>query len=110
MINGNLAVPEGIKGPGYDAYLAIIKFLSDHDLTDTGGCKTFYTPEEWKARGEQYGLGSLLVVVHDGGAVAEVCNLDYENYGLHDELQDALKQAGFYMEGCTSWYSAVYPV
>jgi hypothetical protein len=108
MVNGNLAVPPDISERGQEAYNVIMQFLTDNDMTDTGGCKAFYSPAEWLERGEQYGLKSLLVVVHDGGCLAPICNMDYGNYVLHDSLQAKLHAAGFFLEGCTSWYSAVY--
>jgi len=108
MKGADLDRPEGLSADGNRAYDIIMAFLQSHDMTDPGGCKTFYSPSEWKDRGESYGLESELVVVHDGGEVAGICNLDYGNYGLHDEFQDTLNAAGFYMEACTCWYSAIY--
>ena len=108
MSESDLERPSNLSKAGNKAYDVIMAFLRQHDLTYAGGCKAFYTPEEWKSRGEQYGAKAELVVVHDGGDVAAVCNLDYENYGLHDALQEALTNAGLFLEGCTCWYSAVY--
>jgi hypothetical protein len=90
------------------AYEAFVAFLVKKGRTHTGGCTTFYTPEEWKARGEEYGTEGLFVIVHDGGDVAPVCNFDYEQYGLMEEGRVALARAGAFVEQCTSWYSAVY--
>jgi hypothetical protein len=70
--------------------------------------KTFYTPDEWKERREQYGQNSELIIVHDGGPFAPYCNWDYEQYNRIEELQAALANIGYYLEGCTCWYSAVY--
>ena len=72
--------------------------------------KTFYTPDEWKERREQCGLNSELIIVHDGGPFAPYCNWDYEQYNRIEELQAALSSIGYYIEGCTCWYSAVYKV
>jgi hypothetical protein len=108
MKDEKLAVPTNISERGQEAHSVIMKFLTDNDMTDTGGCRAFYSPAEWKARGEQYGLESLIVVVHDGGCLAPICNMDYGHYGLHDAMQAKLHAAGFFLEGCTSWYSAVY--
>jgi hypothetical protein len=78
------------------------------DNPNGGGCRAFWTPEEWTARNEEYGTDSILVLVHDGGDLAPACNWDYGNYELSDKLTTALNEAGFYYEQCTSWYSAVY--
>ena len=74
----------------------------------TGGCRPFYTPEEWEARGEDYGTESILVLVHDGGDLARFCNEDYGDYPAIDAFQVFLKSKNLYLEGCTCWYSALY--
>lgn len=104
----DLKMPEGLDADGTAAYEAIMQFLRERELTYTGGCRAFYSPDEWKERGERYGLQSVLVICHDGGDLAPALNLDYEMYDLHDALQAHLGRAGFYVEGCTGWYSAVY--
>lgn len=70
---------------------------------------TFYTPQEWRKKGERYGRSSVLVMVHDGGPLAPYCNLDYGAYALHDRLVERLAALGYYFEPCTTWYSAIYP-
>lgn len=90
------------------AYEAFRAFLIQEERTDTGGCTTFYTPQEWKARGEEYGKDALFIIVHDGGDVAPVCNLDYESYQLNDRMITHMAKYGVFVEQCTSWYSAVY--
>ena len=75
-----------------------------------GGCRAFYSPKEWKERKEDYGLNSVLIVVHDGGDLAKYCNPDYESYSDCENLNKALEKIGYYLEGCTCWYSAVYKV
>ena len=74
-----------------------------------GGCHAFYTPEEWKERGETYGLNSILIVVHDGGNLAPLLNLDYMEYDLHNRMTSAFDDTDFYVEQCTGWSSAIYP-
>lgn len=108
--NPDLAKPSDLSPEGEKAYRAFVAFLNAKGLTHTGGCRTFYSPEEWTDRGEEYGTESVLVIVHDGGEVASVCNLDYERYELNGEMIDAMAEAGFFVEGCTCWYSAVYRV
>jgi len=92
------------------AYEAFVAFLVKEGRTYTGGCTTFYTPEEWKERGEEYGTDALFVVVHDGGDVAAVCNFDYEQYALNEKASKALAKVGVYLQQCTGWYSAVYDI
>lgn len=87
----------------------VLRTINNPDATG-GGCRAFYAPEEWKDRGEEFGTMSDLVIVHDGGDLAPWFNLDYGRYGLNDRMQDALARKGLYVEQCTSWYSAIYPV
>jgi len=91
---------------GNAAYDAIVGFLRKHDLTYTGGCKAFYSPEEWKARGEEYGDKSHLVICHDGGDLSSICGGDYGP--MHEKFDEVLKACGVYLEPCTCWYTAVY--
>lgn len=76
----------------------------------TGGCRPFYSVEEWEDRGEQYGTSSELIVVHDGGDHARYFNMDYMDYKSVEEMNEALFEIGYYAEQCTSWYSAIYKV
>jgi hypothetical protein len=74
---------------------------------DTAG-RSFYTPKEWKDRGERYGLQSELIVVHDGGDLASFFNPDYGSWKLQSAMDAALEKVGYYAEPCTSWYTAIY--
>lgn len=102
--------PKGLSTDGNRAYDTFVAFLIGADATYTGGCTAFYSPQEWVKRGESYGARSVLIVVHDGGDISEICNLDKENYELNDRMNAALQAAGFYFEACTSWYGAIYKV
>jgi hypothetical protein len=102
--------PEGLSQAGGRAQEAIMKVLEAHDSAHSGGQRVFYTPEEWRSRGEQYGRGSELVIVHDGGSHAPFFNHDYMAYEFIEEIQTALQPLGLFVEQCTSWYSAVYKV
>jgi len=73
-----------------------------------GGCRAFYTAKEWQERGEDYGQGADLIIVHDGGDQAPFFNIDYMAYDAMEEMRQALEEVGAYAEQCTSWYSAIY--
>ncbi len=102
-------IPTGLSEQGRDAAKAIVEFLTENNITDHGGGGKFYTPREWRERGEEYGTNSLLIVTHDGGDHAVAFNWDYEQYELMEQLRERLSKIGVYVEQCTSWYSAVYP-
>jgi len=79
-------------------------------LNDWLSGTALYSPKAWAERGEDYGFDSLLVIVHDGGAFAPLCNYNYCDYVSIEQFNAALKAEGLYVEGCTCWYSAVYAV
>jgi hypothetical protein len=101
-------IPADLSPLGKKAAEVIHQFFVDNDLTNHGGGGRFYSPQEWKGRDESYGLDSLLVITHDGGAHAAAFNIDYECYDLMEELREKLAAIGVFSEKCTSWYSAVY--
>lgn len=103
-------LPGDLTPQGRKAAEVILEFLEEKDLTYHGGGGRFYSPQEWQDRGEQYGVRSVLVITHDGGDHAAAMNMDYGAYALMEELADRLQNHGLYLEQCTSWYSAVYPI
>lgn len=105
-----IKIPSNLSNRGQLAAETIVAVLKSHDMTYTGGCRTFYTPEEWKKRGEKYGHDAVLIVVHDGGDVASFFNMDYEQYALTVAMQNALGKFKLFAEPCTSWYTAIYEV
>lgn len=109
-ITADLVCPKDVSARGHLAYEIIMKFLKENDLTYTGGCKVFHSPQEWKERGEQYGTKSHLIVAYDGGNHGQVFSLDHASphYELYETMQKTLAQHGLYTEECTCWYCAVY--
>ena len=80
------------------------------DEVHTGGCRPFYSPQEWKEHGEEYGTDAVLIVVYDGGDLRYFFNPSAE-WGaskLCDKMRKALAKHGYYYEQCTGWYSAIY--
>lgn len=112
-----LAKPEGLTAEGEKAYETVMAVLKKYNALDTGGCKAFYSPAEWRNRGEEYAGGSELVIVYDGGDLKHFFSMDacyYDNphsskrYDRYEEMQAALNGSGLYFEEGTSWYSGVY--
>jgi hypothetical protein len=120
----DLNMPDGLDDAGQRAHAIIAAYLQQHELTDTGGCKAFYSPAEWKDREEKYGTESHLVIVYDGGDIRPVFSMDaaydldcaiYQEtrvsrtpYALYEGMQAKLREAGLYFEECTGYYAAVY--
>lgn len=105
--NADLFPPEGISPRAKQAYDVIIAFLIEQDLTFTGGCKVFSTPEEWQG---EYGKNSLLVILYEGADVGDAFSYDRERYSLIEALDAKLAEIGLFSEQCTSYYSAVYEI
>ena len=121
-----MKMPADLSERGRRAHEVIVGYLTELGRLDTGGCQAFYSPAEWIARGEGYGLRSVLVVVYDGGDHRPVFSLDaaydhdcrtfrergaeYRPYEMYEAMQKRLHDVGLYIEECTAWYGAVYPV
>lgn len=108
-MNPDLKKPDGLEPAGEKAYETIMAFLKAKKLTYTGGCKAFYSPAEWAQRKEDpIGPNGVLVVVHDGGDLAPVFNISYEQYALGDEISAKLKEHELWFESATCWYGVVF--
>jgi hypothetical protein len=106
----DLAITAGLCPLGQAAAAAILAVLRREDRADAGGCRAFYSPAEWDARGEAHGRGSVLVVVHDGGDHGSFFAYEREDYEAIDRMANALRPLGLYSEQATVWYSAVYRI
>jgi len=111
-MNKDFDIPKGLSREGRSAAAAIKKFAARKFGAETsgGGCRAFYTPKEWRERGEDYGGNAELVVVHDGGDLAPCFNWDYCEYKLREAMDKVVRETvpGMWVEQCTSWYSAIY--
>lgn len=107
-------IPEGLCPKGKKAAEAIVRMVElDAQRVGrapyTGGCRAFYSPKEWEEKGNQYGQGALLIVVHDGGDLAPFFNQDYGDWVRFDrQTRTILRVGGVYTQSCTSWHSAIY--
>lgn len=105
--------PEGLSDAGCAAYRCIMQVLEAEGVTHTGGCKTFYSPAEWAARGERYGTDAVLIVAYDGSAVGPYFGLNKDadaRYVRYERMRKALSSLGLCAEECTGWYTAVYKI
>jgi len=100
-------LPKSLSTDGIVAGTIIRGFCHEQGLKYTGGCTIFKDPLYC---GESMGQDSLLIVCHDGAACKPCVSLrdmpgDLE---LYESLSQLLELAGFYMQECTNWYTAVY--
>ena len=96
-------IPEGLSLLGDVAAQIIRQQAVQQKLTNAGGCKVFYSPQEWRERGEQYGCESELVVVYDGSDARYLAE-------FNPGIEEVLAREGLFIECCTHWYAAVYKI
>ena len=105
----NWAVPTGLSRKARKLAKAIAKLAKQRDWN--AGQKVFWSPKEWKEKGECYGLKSQLVILHEGGDHAPFFSLDHSYYDGWERYEEQLKflsQHGFWIEGLYTWSSAIY--
>lgn len=109
----DLPCPADADALGRAAYATLARFLAERGIAATD--LILYTGPAWKARGESYGHGAALVVVHDGAPAGRFLSMDKAYwtgrpgcYDGYEALQESLRAAGLYMEDCTVWYTAIY--
>jgi len=106
-----LNVPKGLTRQGRKAAFLIRRYCIDNDMVNNE--KLFRTPEEWTGRGEKYGEGAVLILIHECCEAGEALSHDkaYEAprpYHLLNELTEKLRDEGFFMEEMYRWAAAVY--
>lgn len=105
------AEPQDLTPLGAIARNAVVALLRKDDALFAGGCTAFYSPKQWKERGEEYGTDdhAVLICVHDGGELGSYFNYDHEQYKRIERMNAALAKVGCYAEPATCWYTVVYP-
>ena len=109
--NPDLAMPEGLSAGAEEAWRLVVRTAVERGLEYTGGSRVFYSPQEWRDRGEQYGTNSELVIVYDGSDVGRLFSLDKDmtaDYVNLNAMSETLHSVGFFAEECTCWYAALY--
>lgn len=104
----DLAEPPGLCAYGKRAYEVVRARLAAEGLSHTGGCRAFYSPAEWAARGERYGTGGVLVCVYDSGDLRHLFDTYGEDYGPEERLNAALGAADLWFDRGTNWHSTIY--
>lgn len=102
-----LSAPKGLSQAGASALVRIKLFMQKHKLET--GCKVFYSPEQWEAKGEKPKPNCELVVVYDGSDLNGVIN-GTKRGNLMDELRDSLQAVGVYLEPDSGWFAGIYKI
>jgi uncharacterized protein (TIGR02996 family) len=104
----HLAIPPELSTRGKKAVRLILEFLLAERLTGTCGCRAFYSPQQWKERGEEFGHDALLILVYDSGDIGMCMDPAMGQHDLVDRFRENLELHGFVIEPCTHWYSSIY--
>ena len=106
----NWAVPTGLSRKARKLALALAKLAKERNWN--AGQKVFWSPKEWRDKGEPYGRNSALVILHEGGDHAPFFSLDHSyydgSYNQYEEQVRFLSEYGFWLEGLYTWSSAIY--
>ncbi len=101
-----MSVPKGLSRKGRSAALAMVRVLAENGHTTEE--RSFYTPREWRERGETSGEGAALIVVHDGGDLYNYLSYMSEVPAWQEKLREALVKVGVYAESINNWSTAIY--
>jgi uncharacterized protein (TIGR02996 family) len=107
-VDRDLAIPPELSPRGKKAARLILKFLLAERLTGTCGCRTFYSPQQWKERDKEYGHDALLILVYDAGDIDMCMDPAMGQHDLVDRFRENLEQNGFVIEPLSHWCSAIY--
>ena len=114
MASSDFDIPSGLSRRARKLAFAIRDYLISEGVTDGGGCRVFWSPKEWRDRGERF-HSKHLVIVYDGGGVAPYFSLNAtaapwsgpEAYHRYEAMMALCNEHGFYWEEATGWYSCV---
>lgn len=104
-----LAIPQSVPTEVQDFCRDLRNSMRALGEEGCGGCKAFYSPEEWtQVSGNPVSRAALMVICHDGGNMAPRFNLDYEQYKLYDSIDPMLRPRGLWRDHMTSVESRIY--
>lgn len=105
----DLAIPQDVPVEVQDFCRDLRNSMRALGEEGCGGCKAFYSPEEWtQVNGSPVSRAALLVIIHDGGNMAPRFNLDYEQYKLYDSIDPMLRPRGLWRDHMNSVESRIY--
>jgi hypothetical protein len=106
----NWKIPESATFSQRKAMEYIRAFFSKRQRLYTGGCRSFYTPEQWNAK-ESADLNvrtAVAVICGDGGEVSYAINSMKGDVAFYRAFNAHLEAAGLYTESLTCWATAIY--
>ena len=111
QLSDDWTIPTGLTRQARAAAKVIRDFAAEQGLTAAGG-RVFYTPAEWRQRGEDYCRDAELVIVYDGADISAAISMDramdYRSYAALDQLAERLAARGLHLEEGTVWYAGLY--
>lgn len=69
----------------------------------------FYSPKEWKDRGEQFGDGALASVTFEGELYDAINNNEFGT-NIAEKIRSDLEQHNLYYEQGYAWSMHIYPI
>lgn len=102
----DLAIPENITPEAHDFCRSMRAAMRHDDSEYTGGCKAFNHP--WEFTGDKGGPKCVLIVCHDGCALAPWFNLNYEQVKKYDRVDLLLRVRNLWREGINPAVTAIY--
>jgi hypothetical protein len=86
--------------------LGVQQWLVHHELD---GDTSFFTPEEWRARGEEYCTGAKVILTFEGGLFS-VMNGYLDSDELYEEFDRFVRGFGYFFELGNAWNMGFYPL
>ncbi|MAI05006.1 MAG: hypothetical protein CMA07_04785 [Euryarchaeota archaeon] len=103
-------VPTGLTRKGRLIAYAIRKVAMDNQWS-SGGQKVFWSPAEWRDKGERW-VSPILNMLHEGGDHAPSFSLDYASWGAgyepYEKMVKVLQKHDVYYEQYFTWAGGVY--
>lgn len=103
----DVSMPPALTPNGVLAHEIIMRFIEAEDLAFTGGCKIFYSPDEWRDGEGDITDDAVLVVVYDGAAVRRLFRLEGGDNELVYRFYEEMLARGLYVEEYTSCCAVV---
>ena len=103
-------VPTGLTRESRAIAYAIRK-VAEQNQWNSGGQKVFWSPAEWREKGERWN-SDILNLLFEGGDHAPSFSLDYSynrnGYSDYELMLELLKEHGVYSEQYFSWAGGIF--
>jgi hypothetical protein len=109
QVDWDFAIPYNLCSQGRSAAQAILGMLTEDNECWSGGCRAFFSPQEWRNKGHELIDRTVLVVLHDGGIMSEYFDPVYGGQRYERQLQ-YLRENSFFAEHISHFYAEILPI